>query len=109
MNAPHGHHVMLKKGLGSQVPWVEDTKDILEFYDIKWFRGAGPDGNLVHAPNVAGQHTTAAAEKLYQEIFAVHQQNVNSRLTWQQGRAKIAAQLQDAGRRMSVLKFVSPP
>jgi hypothetical protein len=95
----------MKKGQGSQVEFVEGGKDILEFYDINWFKGTGPTGNLVHAPNVAGQHTTANARKLYEELLEVHKRNVYAKFTRQQGREAIAEQLQDAGERMSRLEF----
>jgi hypothetical protein len=105
MTRPHGHHIILKKGRGSQVRWVERAKNILEFYNIPWFRGTGPEGNLVYAPNVAGQHTTRAAKKLYKELRDVHRLNVEEGLTWQQGRKQITARLQDAGDRMASLEF----
>lgn len=95
----------MKQGQGSQVEFVENGKDLLEFYDVDWFEGAGPTGNLVHAPNVAGQHTTDAARKLYSELLEVHQRIVAAGVTWQQGRASILEQLQDAGERMSRLQF----
>jgi hypothetical protein len=105
MTRSHGHHINMKKGQGSQVPFVESGKDLLEFYDINWFKGTGPTGNLVHAPNVEGQHTTEAARKLYGELLEVHQRNVAAGVTWQQGRSAILEQLQDAGERMSRLEF----
>ena len=105
MISPYGHHINMKTGQGSQVEFVEKGKDILEFYDIAWFRGTGPTGNLVHAPNAVGQHTTANARKLYNELLGVHQANVGANLTWQQGRELILEQLQDTGRRMSRLEF----
>lgn len=105
MTRPHGHHINMKAGQGSQVEFVENGKDLLEFYDIPWYRGTGPTGNLVHAPNVAGQHTTANARKLYNELFEVHRSNIDAGLTWQQSRELVMEQLQDAGRRMSRLEF----
>jgi hypothetical protein len=105
MENPHGHHIKQKKGRGSQVKWVELATNILEFYDISWFRGTGPEGNLIHAPNVAGQHTTEAAKKLYDQLQLVHERNIEIGLTWKKGRQQIAKQLQDAGKRMKKLKF----
>ncbi|EDL57111.1 type IV secretion protein Rhs [Gimesia maris] len=105
MPRSHEHHINMKAGHGSQVEFVEKGKDILEFYDIPWFRGTGPTGNLVYAPNVAGQHTTENATKLYNELLGVHRSNIDAVLTWQQGRELIMEQLQDAGRRMSRLEF----
>jgi hypothetical protein len=88
------------------VGWVELSKDLLEFYDISWYKGTGVLGNLVHAPNVAGIHTTRAAKKLYKELFKVHKRNIKVGNTWQQGRDEIAEQLQDAGKRMAELTFL---
>ena len=105
MESPHGHHIKMKQGRGSQVRWVELATNILEFYDIPWFRGTGPEGNLVHAPNVAGQHTTRVAKKLYKELRDVHERNIQIGLTWQKGRQRISRQLQMAGKLMAALEF----
>ncbi len=67
MERPHAHHTVFKSGIGSQKPWLEQSKDILEKYNIDWYKGRE---NLDWAPNVKGVHTTENAKIVYEELKA---------------------------------------
>ncbi|ODB43557.1 Rhs family protein [Pseudoalteromonas sp. BMB] len=55
---PHAHHSVFKKGRGKKMrEYLDESKDILEKYDIDWYRG--PE-NLGWAPNK--NHSTKAAK-----------------------------------------------
>ncbi|WP_299009180.1 RHS repeat-associated core domain-containing protein [uncultured Shewanella sp.] len=57
MNNPHAHHIVFKKGRGKKMKaYLEDSKRILEKYDIDWYKGKE---NFVWAPNK--NHSTDAA------------------------------------------------
>lgn len=58
MTNPHAHHTVFKKGRGKKMrEHIEKSKDILEKYDIDWYKGSE---NLDLAPNK--NHSTKAAK-----------------------------------------------
>ncbi len=59
MYRPHAHHIVFKKGSRRQRPILEQSKAILEKYDIDWLYG--PE-NLIWAPNK--NHSGVAAERV---------------------------------------------
>ncbi|EHA1124192.1 Rhs family protein [Vibrio navarrensis] len=61
---PYAHHTVFKKGRGKQMRvYLDESKDILEKYDIDWYRG--PE-NLGWARNK--NHSTEAAKAVRDEL-----------------------------------------
>ncbi|WIG80094.1 AHH domain-containing protein [Photobacterium damselae] len=55
---PHAHHIVFKKGRGVKMKgYLDESKKILEKYDIDWYKGRE---NLIWAPNK--NHSTIAAK-----------------------------------------------
>ncbi len=62
----HAHHILFKEGLGeAQKALVQEGQKILYHYGIDPIKGVE---NLVWAPNIKGQHTTAALEHIVSEL-----------------------------------------
>lgn len=62
MVRPHAHHILFKLGLGAK-----QREMVLEGMEILLRNGIDPimgKANLVWAPNIAGQHTTAALKRV---------------------------------------------
>jgi hypothetical protein len=62
MARPHAHHILFKLGLGAK-----QREMVLEGMEILLRNGIDPikgQANLVWAPNIAGQHTTAALRRV---------------------------------------------
>jgi hypothetical protein len=71
---PHGHHTVFKQGRGQKMQqYLNDSKNILESYDIDWYKGAE---NLGWAPNK--NHSTAAAKAVRDALTEAHT-NVGTR------------------------------
>jgi RHS repeat-associated protein len=69
MMRPHGHHTVFKEGRGQSMQgYVNESKDILEHYEIDWYRGRE---NLGWAPNK--NHSTAAAKAVRDALLDAHQ------------------------------------
>lgn len=68
MEAPHGHHIVFKKGVGArQQALIAQAKEILERNGVDWYTGPH---NLTWAPNVAGQHNIANVREVLQRLQA---------------------------------------
>ncbi|WP_405218984.1 hypothetical protein [Agrococcus sp. Ld7] len=66
MEAPHGHHIVFKRGVGARQQAVAaQMKEILERNRIDWYTGPH---NLTWAPNVAGQHNIANARAVLRNL-----------------------------------------
>jgi len=66
---PHGHHAVFKKGRGTKMrEYLDESKDVLENYDIDWYRGRE---NLGWAPNK--NHSTAAAKAVRDALVEAHE------------------------------------
>lgn len=86
MEAPHGHHIVFKKGVGArQQALIAQAKEILERNGIDWYTGPH---NLTWAPNVAGQHNVANVRAVLQRLQAADGD----------GRDAVIAALREAGR-----------
>ncbi|AQW31158.1 PAAR domain-containing protein [Ralstonia syzygii subsp. celebesensis] len=66
---PHGHHAVFKKGRGTKMrEYLDESKDILEHYDVDWYKGRE---NLGWAPNK--NHSTAAAKAVRDALKDAHE------------------------------------
>ncbi|MFK3873763.1 hypothetical protein [Pseudoalteromonas rhizosphaerae] len=66
---PHAHHSIFKKGRGKKmIEYLDESKDIVEKYDIDWYKG--PE-NLGWAPNK--NHSTKAAKAVRDYLVKVEQ------------------------------------
>ncbi|MBG9990680.1 AHH domain-containing protein [Pseudoalteromonas sp. NZS37] len=69
MQNPHAHHSIFKKGRGKKmIEYLDESKDIVERYDIDWYKG--PE-NLGWAPNK--NHSTKAAKAVRDYLVKVEQ------------------------------------
>jgi hypothetical protein len=67
MILPHAHHAVFKMGRGAMKKWLDDSKDILEYYDIDWYRGSE---NMGWAPNK--NHSAAVAKVVRDKLLEAH-------------------------------------
>ncbi len=90
MTNPHGHHAVFKKGRGTKMrEYLDESKDILENYDIDWYKGRE---NLGWAPNK--NHSTAAAKAVRDALKDAHE-NIGTKEAVVEALSKIKKHFRD--------------